>query len=89
MKALESFYNNWQKVPFKWYHTVLSVAYGLALAYGITIMLSGKPITAWSCFTYAICGYFSIGTVVFATLLTFVIVYLWNMKTINQDEKNV
>ena len=31
-KFLEDFHRNWKKVPFKWYHTAFSVAYGLALA---------------------------------------------------------
>ena len=85
MKALENFYQNWHKVPFKWYHTAFSVAYGLALAYIITITLSGKSIASWTYFMYAICGYFSMGTIAFSTLFTFIIVYLWNMKKIQED----
>lgn len=81
MKILEDLSRNWQKVPFKWYHTAFSVSYGLCLSYLITAMLSGKAITSWSYFMYAICGYFSIGTVAFATIFTFVISYFWNRKT--------
>lgn len=87
MKVLEDFYKNWQKVPFKWYHTLFSIAYGLGLAYIVTIVLTGKPITTWSYFMYAICGYFSIGTIAFSTLFTFIIVYLWNMKKNPEEEK--
>lgn len=89
MKFLEDFHRNWKKVPFKWYHTAFSVAYGLALAYILTIILSGKAITSWSWFIYAICGYFSIGTVAFATIFTFVVSYLWNMKTFSKDNADV